>query len=107
MPQFIFSTAMTANQLGLNPLLGWQYEYLPWPAQVLLLVRSTTLATVSLSTLVRKRSENELRYRLVERLASLLPNSTHLLIRGSQQEEIALNWLLMKSLQVRLRSTES
>ncbi len=42
MPQFIFSTAMTANQLGLNPLAGWQYEYLPWPAQILLLVRSTT-----------------------------------------------------------------
>lgn len=42
MPQFTFSTAMTANQLGLNPLSGWQYEYLPWPAQVILLVRSTT-----------------------------------------------------------------
>jgi hypothetical protein len=42
MPQFVFSTAMTANQLGLNPLSGWQYEYLPWPAQVILLVRSTT-----------------------------------------------------------------
>jgi hypothetical protein len=42
MPQFVFSTAMTANQLGLNPLAGWQYEYLPWPAQILLLVRSTT-----------------------------------------------------------------
>ena len=42
MPQFTWSTAMTANQLGLNPLSGWQYEYLPWPAQVLLLVRSTT-----------------------------------------------------------------
>src|SRR5207245_6415561 len=41
-PQFIFSTAMTANQLGLNPLAGWQYEYLPLPAQVILLVRSTT-----------------------------------------------------------------
>src|SRR5258708_12850109 len=41
-PQFIFSTAMTANQLGLNPLAGWQYEYLPWPAQIILLVRSTT-----------------------------------------------------------------
>ncbi len=26
MPQFIFSTAMTANQLGLNPLAGWQYD---------------------------------------------------------------------------------
>jgi hypothetical protein len=40
-PQFTWSTALTANQLGLNPLSGWQYEYLPWPAQVLVLVRST------------------------------------------------------------------
>ena len=42
MPQFVWSTAMTANQLGLNPLSGWQYEYLPWPAQIIILVRSTT-----------------------------------------------------------------
>jgi len=42
MPQFVFSTAMTANQLGLNPLSGWQYEYVPYPATVILLVRSTT-----------------------------------------------------------------
>src|SRR5215472_3975426 len=42
MPQFTFSTAMTANQAGLNPLSGWQYEYIPWPANVILLVRSTT-----------------------------------------------------------------
>ncbi len=42
MPQFTFSTAMTINQLGLNPLSGWQYEYVPWPAQVVLIVRSTT-----------------------------------------------------------------
>lgn len=33
---------MTANQLGLNPLDGWQFEYLPWPAVVKLLVRATT-----------------------------------------------------------------
>ncbi len=45
MPQFIFSTAMTASQLGLNPLTGWQYEYIPWPAQILLLVRSTTTSS--------------------------------------------------------------
>jgi hypothetical protein len=32
----------TANQLGVNPLAGWQYEYLPWPAQVIILARSTT-----------------------------------------------------------------
>lgn len=44
MPQFTFSQALTANQLGFNPLSGWQYEYLPWPAQVILLVRSTDAA---------------------------------------------------------------
>ena len=42
MPQFPFSQAMTANQLGLNPLSGWQYEFLPWPAHIILLIRSTT-----------------------------------------------------------------
>jgi len=41
MPQLVFSTTMTANQLGLNPLSGWQYEYLPWPAAIMLLVRAT------------------------------------------------------------------
>lgn len=41
MPQLNFSQAMTANQLGFNPISGWQYEYLPWPAQILLLLRST------------------------------------------------------------------
>lgn len=42
MPQLPFSVLMTANQLGLNPVAGWQYEYLPWPAQIIILVRSTT-----------------------------------------------------------------
>lgn len=34
MPQLTFSQALTANQLGFNPLSGWQYEYIPaqWPA---------------------------------------------------------------------------
>jgi hypothetical protein len=44
MPQFTWSTAMTANQLGLNPLSGWQYEYLPFPSSVVLLMRSTTVS---------------------------------------------------------------
>ncbi len=44
MPQFTWSTAMTASQLGLNPLAGWQYEYMPWPAQVIILVRATTVS---------------------------------------------------------------
>lgn len=43
MPQLTFSELMVANQLGLNPLAGWQFEYLPWPAVVKLLVRSTTV----------------------------------------------------------------
>lgn len=43
MPQLPFSSTMTANQLGLNPLTGWQYEYLPWRAVVKLLMRSTTV----------------------------------------------------------------
>ena len=41
MPQFTFSQALTANQLNFNPLAGWQYEYMPWPAQILILVRAT------------------------------------------------------------------
>lgn len=41
MPQLVFSQALTANQLGFNPISGWQYEYLPWPASVVLLVRAT------------------------------------------------------------------
>jgi hypothetical protein len=49
MPQLPFSKALTANQLGFNPIAGWQYEYLPWPAQIILLMRATDaneLATV-------------------------------------------------------------
>ncbi len=49
MPQLVFSTAMTANQLGLNPISGWQYEYLPWPAQIIILARATGTALVNLT----------------------------------------------------------
>lgn len=41
MPSFIFTTVLAANGTG-NPLTGWQYEYLPWPAAVSVLARSTT-----------------------------------------------------------------
>lgn len=41
MPQLPFSTTFTANQLNVNPLSGWQYEYVPYPASVILLLRST------------------------------------------------------------------
>lgn len=29
MPRLTFSQALTANQLGFNPLSAWQYEYVP------------------------------------------------------------------------------
>lgn len=47
MPQLVFSQALTANQLGFNPISGWQYEYLPWPAAVLILIRATGTALVN------------------------------------------------------------
>lgn len=60
MPQLNFSQALTANQLGFNPISGWQYEYLPWPAQIILLLRSTDVnlrATVySGSETIQERS---------------------------------------------------
>ncbi len=43
MPQLNFSQALAANQLGFNPISGWQYEYLPWPAHILLLIRATAV----------------------------------------------------------------
>ncbi len=50
MPQLPFSQALTANQRGFNPASGWQYEYLPWPAQVIILMRTTAAASGVLST---------------------------------------------------------
>lgn len=43
MPQLNFTQLLTANQLGFNPFSGWQYEYLPWPAQVITLVRAVAV----------------------------------------------------------------
>lgn len=43
MPSLIWSRALTANQLGDNPLTGWQYEYVPWNAFVRVLQRATTV----------------------------------------------------------------
>lgn len=45
MPMLPFSQALTANQLGVNPLSGWAYEFLPWPAFVRILLRATTINT--------------------------------------------------------------
>lgn len=45
MASLSFSQALTANQLGFNPLSGWQYEYVPYPAQITLLVRATGVSS--------------------------------------------------------------
>lgn len=45
MPQLTFSNAMTANQLGYNPISGWQFEYVPYPAAVKMLLRATDVNT--------------------------------------------------------------
>ena len=46
MPAFVWSDLMAANELGANPLAGWQYEYVPaaWVngAVVKILQRSST-----------------------------------------------------------------
>jgi len=39
MPSFTF-TPTTAGNDTVNPLSGWQYEYLPWPAHVTVLATS-------------------------------------------------------------------
>lgn len=61
MPQFTYSQALTANQLGFDPLTSWQYRYVPWPrAGVSLLVRATTtgvrLTVYSGSQTIQQRS---------------------------------------------------
>jgi hypothetical protein len=42
MPRLTYSAAMSANQRGLNPLSGWQFEYVPWPSMVKILINATT-----------------------------------------------------------------
>lgn len=46
MPMLPFSQALTANQLGFNPLTSWQFEYVPAAyvrgAAVKILMRATT-----------------------------------------------------------------
>ena len=49
MPSFTFSQALTANGT-FRPLEGWQYEYLPWPAEVQVLSRATGVSVVAVFT---------------------------------------------------------
>lgn len=49
MPSFTFSVAILAGATA-RPLDGWQYEYLPWPAEVTVLARATAIAMVNTYT---------------------------------------------------------
>lgn len=49
MPSFIFSQSVAAGAT-FNPLTGWQYQYLPWPAEVSVLARATAIAMVQVFT---------------------------------------------------------
>jgi len=49
MPSFIYSASVAAGAT-FNPLVGWQYQYLPWPAEVTVLARATAIAMVNVYT---------------------------------------------------------
>ena len=49
MPSFTFSNAVVAGATA-RPLDGWQYEYLPFPAEVTVLARATAIAMVQVYT---------------------------------------------------------
>jgi len=49
MPSFIFSQSVAAGAT-FEPLTGWQYQYLPWPAEVNVLSRATAIAMVQVYT---------------------------------------------------------
>ena len=46
MPQLTFSSSLAANQLGLLPITGWQYEFSPFPARLVLLIRSSAVGAL-------------------------------------------------------------
>lgn len=49
MPSFIFTSSVAAGATY-RPLDGWQYEYLPWPAEVQVLSRASAVAVVAVFT---------------------------------------------------------
>jgi len=49
MPSFIFTSSVAAGATY-KPLEGWQYQYLPWPAEVTVMARATAVAMVNVYT---------------------------------------------------------
>jgi len=49
MPSFTFSQLVAAGAT-FRPLEGWQYQYLPWPAEVTVLARAVATAMLAVYT---------------------------------------------------------
>lgn len=49
MPSFISSQSIAAGAV-FEPLAGWQYQYLPWPAEVTVLSRATAIGVTQVYT---------------------------------------------------------
>ncbi len=49
MPSFIFTQAVLTGAT-FRPLDGWQYQYLPWPAEVTVMARATAVGMVNVYT---------------------------------------------------------
>jgi len=49
MPSFTFSEDVAAGAT-FNPLEGWQYQYLPWPAEITVLARAEDVGMVNTYT---------------------------------------------------------
>jgi hypothetical protein len=43
LPELMFSQALTANQVAFRPLQNWRFRRLPYPAQITVLLRATTV----------------------------------------------------------------
>lgn len=49
MPSFIYSQSVAAGAV-FNPLVGWQYQYLPWPAEINVLSRASAVGMTQVYT---------------------------------------------------------
>lgn len=49
MPSFIFTQSIAAGAT-FQPLAGWQYQYLPWPAEITVMSRATAVGMTQVYT---------------------------------------------------------
>ncbi len=49
MPSFIYTQSVAAGAT-FQPLAGWQYQYLPWPAEITVMSRATAVGMTQVYT---------------------------------------------------------